>query len=188
LPQAAIEHQRAALALLWSMRNWRHSGFPHGNSISQPEIVKGVAPHATLAGVTAINLILAVLFSLTGVVCCILLMDRMKRRLQQVLGFAVSAAALFAIGLVPGLTGSVLPFALVFGIASFGVSFGPNAGTMVFAAETVPVSVRATGHGLSAGIAKLGAYLGALVSPVLLAGIGLRHTELIAGAFTWPAC
>jgi MFS transporter, PHS family, inorganic phosphate transporter len=84
---------------------------------------------------------------------------------------------------VPGLTSSVLPFALVFGMSSFFLAFGPNAGTMVFAAESFPVSIRSTGHGLSAGIAKLGAYIGALCSPILLANIGLPHTELIAALF-----
>ena len=52
---------------------------------------------------------------------------------------------------------------------------------MVFAAESFPTSVRTTGHGLSAGLGKVGAYIGALESPILLAHIGLRHTELIAG-------
>ena len=155
----------------------------YGNSISQPEIVKSIAPHASLAGVTAINLILAVLFSLTGVVVCILFMDRISRKLQQSIGLGVAGVALLAIGLVPGLTSSVLPFALVFGTSAFFLAFGPNAGTMVFAAESFPVSIRSTGHGLSAGIAKLGAYIGALCSPILLANIGLPHTELIAALF-----
>lgn len=155
----------------------------YGNSISQPQIVKGLAPHASLAGVTAINLILAVVFGLTGVAVCVLVMDRISRKLQQSLGLGVAAVALLAIGLVPGLTTSVLSFALVFGVSSFALNFGPNAGTMVFAAESFPVSVRSTGHGLSAGIAKLGAYIGALYAPVLLAHIGLRHTELIAALF-----
>jgi PHS family inorganic phosphate transporter-like MFS transporter len=155
----------------------------YGNSISQPEIVKSIAPNATDAGVTAINLILALLFSVTGVVCCVLLMDRVRRKAQQIIGFLVSAAALFAIGLVPGVSGSVLPFALVFGIAAFGVTLGPNAGTMVLAAESFPVNMRTTGHGVSAGLGKAGAYLGAMVGPILLAGIGLRPTETIAAAF-----
>jgi PHS family inorganic phosphate transporter-like MFS transporter len=153
----------------------------YGNSISQPEIVKQIAPGASLAGVAAINLMLAVLFSLTGVVVCVLVMDRMPRKLQQSIGLGVAGLALLAIGLVPGLTTSVLPFALVFGTSSFFLSFGPNAGTMVFAAESFPTSVRTTGHGLSAGLGKVGAYIGALESPILLAHIGLRHTELIAG-------
>lgn len=155
----------------------------YGNGISQPEIVKQIAPNASLAGVTAINLMLAVLFSLTGVIVCILVMDRIPRKLQQSIGFVVAGVALLAIGLVPGLTTSVLPFALVFGTSSFFLSFGPNAGTMVFAAESFPVSVRTTGHGLSAGLGKVGAYLGALEGPVLLAHLGLKHTELIAGLF-----
>jgi MFS family permease len=155
----------------------------YGNSISQPQIVKDIAPHASLAGVTAINLMLAVCFGLTGVIVCILVMDRIGRKLQQSVGFAVAGLALLAIGLVPGLTSSVLPFALVFGVSTFALDFGPNAGTMVFAAESFPVSVRSTGHGMSAGIGKIGAYIGALYAPILLAHIGLRDLELIAGLF-----
>lgn len=155
----------------------------YGNSISQPEIVKMMDPGASLAGVAAVNLILAVLFSVTGLIVAIALMDRIGRKLQQNLGFAISGVALLLIGLVPGLTASVLPFALFFGLASFGSTVGPNVGTMVFAAESFPVSIRSTGHGISAGVGKVGAYLGALFAPVLLAGIGLPKTEIIAGVF-----
>jgi MFS family permease len=155
----------------------------YGNSLSQPQIVKKIAPTATLAGVTAINLILALTFSVLGVICCVLLMDRIPRRFQQILGFTITGVALGVIGLIPSVTASVVPFTLVFGIAAFGVTLGPNACTMVFAAESFPVGVRATGHGVSAGIGKLGAYIGALYAPVLLANIGLRHTELIAAGF-----
>jgi MFS family permease len=153
----------------------------YGNSISQPKIVKMIAPHASLAGVAAINLMLAVVFGLTGVAVCIAVMDRISRKLQQSLGLGVAGLALILIGVVPGLTASVLPFTLVFGVSTFFLDFGPNAGTMVFAAESFPVSVRTTGHGISAGIGKVGAYIGALYSPIMLADIGLGHTELIMG-------
>ena len=176
--------RRLLLTLLGTAGAWfMYDVGVYGNNISQPQIVKSIAPHASLAGVTAINLMLAVVFSLTGVIACIWFMDRIGRRMQQCIGLGVAALALLAIGVVPGLTESVLSFALVFGVSQFFLSFGPNAGTMVFAAESFPVSVRSTGHGLSAGIAKLGAYIGALYAPVLLAHIGLRHTELIAALF-----
>jgi MFS transporter, PHS family, inorganic phosphate transporter len=179
-----LTNRRLVVTLLGTAGAWfAYDVAVYGNSISQPAIVKSIAPHATVAGVTAINLILAVLFSVTGVVCCVLLMDRVSRKGLQIAGFLVSGVALLAIGLVPGLSASVLPFALVFGLASFGTTLGPNAGTMVLSAESFPVSMRTTGHGLSAGFGKLGAYLGALASPLLLARIGLRDTEIIAAAF-----
>jgi hypothetical protein len=126
---------------------------------------------------------LSVGFTLTGALCCILVMDRMSRKLQQSVGLGVAGLALLAIGFVPGLTTSVLPFALVFGVSSFFLAFGPGTCTMAFAAESFPVSVRSTGHGLSAGLGKGGAYIGALGAPVLLAHLGLRHTEIIAALF-----
>ena len=129
------------------------------------------------------NLILAIAFSVTGLVFGICLMDRIPRRVQQITGLAVCGLALLAIGVIPAITTNVLLFVLVFGISSFGSTFGPSSTTMVLAAESFPVGVRATGHGLSAGIGKAGAYLGALATPVLLASMGLRSTEFIAGLF-----
>ena len=155
----------------------------YGNSISQPTIVDSIVPNPTLPEVTAINLILAIAFSVTGLVFGICLMDRIPRRVQQITGLAVCGLALLAIGVIPAITTNVLLFVLVFGISSFGSTFGPSSTTMVLAAESFPVGVRATGHGLSAGIGKAGAYLGALATPVLLASMGLRSTEFIAGLF-----
>ncbi|MCL2581721.1 MAG: MFS transporter [Streptosporangiales bacterium] len=153
----------------------------YGNSISQPKIVKMIDAHASIAGTAAINLIIAVLAGLTGTLVAIFVMDRIGRKLQQSLGLGVGGLALVLIGVAPAVTASVLPFALVFGVATFALDFGPNAGTMVFAAESFPDSVRTTGHGISAGIGKVGAYVGALLSPVMLASLGLKDTELIMG-------
>lgn len=155
----------------------------YGNSISQPTIVSSISSGTSPVTATAINLIIAVLFSVTGLCFGIYLMDRIPRRVQQMAGFAVCGLAMVAIGVVPSVAANVGLFAVVFGLSSFGSSFGPSPTTMVLAAESFPVSLRATGHGLSAGIAKAGAYLGALFAPTLLASIGLRHTELIAGVF-----
>ena len=52
-----------------------------------------------------------------------------------------------------------------------------------FSAEVYPTSVRATGHGISAGVAKLGAFIGVFVFPVLNATLGLRGTLLITFGF-----
>jgi hypothetical protein len=41
--------------------------------------------------------------------------------------------------------------------------------------------MRTTGHGISAGIGKLGAFIGVFVVPQLQKGIGLRGMLLVAG-------
>lgn len=51
---------------------------------------------------------------------------------------------------------------------------------MLLAAESYPTAMRSTFHGLSAGVAKVGAFAGALVVPLLLAGAGLRAVTLLA--------
>jgi MFS family permease len=45
--------------------------------------------------------------------------------------------------------------------------------------EIYPVSMRATGHGISAGVGKLGAFIGVFLFPVLSDSLGLRGTLLL---------
>jgi hypothetical protein len=53
--------------------------------------------------------------------------------------------------------------------------------TFVLPGELFPVSQRATGHGISAGIGKFGAFVGVFLFPVLSEHLGLRLTLLLAG-------
>jgi hypothetical protein len=86
--------------------------------------------------------------------------------------FAVIAA-------IPGLTTAVVPFLLVYGVSYFFTEFGPNMTTFVMPSELYPVSMRTTGHGISAGIGKLGAFIGVFLFPVLNSSFGLRGTLLL---------
>jgi nitrate/nitrite transporter NarK len=85
-------------------------------------------------------------------------MDRFGHRKLQFAGFAVMGACFAVIGLVPGMTTAVVPFLLAYGISYFFTEFGPNVTTFVLPGEVFPTRVRATGHGISAGIGKLGAF------------------------------
>ncbi|HEY5015978.1 MAG TPA: MFS transporter, partial [Streptosporangiaceae bacterium] len=102
------------------------------------------------------------------------------RRLQLI-GFVMMTLCFVVIGLVPGMTTAVLPFMIAYGISYFFTEFGPNMTTFVLPGELFPVSMRATGHGISAGIGKFGAFVGVFLFPVLQARLGLRHTLLLAG-------
>jgi MFS family permease len=77
------------------------------------------------------------------------------------------------------MTTAVLPFLAVYGLSYFFTEFGPNMTTFVMPGELYPVSVRATGHGISAGIGKLGAFVGVFLFPVLKDNLGLRGTLLL---------
>ena len=122
----------------------------------------------------AVNAILVVTFSLIGAIAGLLVLDRIPRRMLQTVGFALCASSMLLITIVPSLSATVVPFAAVFGLSLFGVAFGPNYTTMLLAAESYPTTVRSTFHGLSAGIAKIGAFAGALIVPLLLSSHGLR--------------
>ena len=93
-------------------------------------------------------------------------MDRIGHRRLQLIGFAVIAGAFVALGAIPRLThcGAV---PLVFGLSYFFVEFGPNTTTFVLPSEVFPVSMRTTGHGIAAGIGKLGAFIGVFLVPEL---------------------
>ena len=44
------------------------------------------------------------------------------------------------------------------------------------------MSLRATGHGISAGVGKFGAFIGVFLFPVLETSLGLRGTLLLTAA------
>jgi MFS transporter, PHS family, inorganic phosphate transporter len=92
------------------------------------------------------------------------------------------AVAFLAIGLIPGVTKAVVPFVLLYGVSYFFTQFGPNTTTFVYPAEIFPVEVRTTGHGISAGAGKVGAFIGAFLFPMFLASsMGMRGAMVIAG-------
>ena len=78
------------------------------------------------------------------------------------------------IALVPGMITVVVPFLLVCGVSYIFTEFGPNMTTFVMPSEVYPVSMRATGHGISAGIGKLGVFVGVFLFPLLQSSLGLR--------------
>jgi hypothetical protein len=51
--------------------------------------------------------------------------------------------------------------------------------TFVMPSEVFPVTMRATGHGISAGVGKLGAFIGVFLFPLLEPSLGLRGTLLL---------
>jgi len=106
-------------------------------------------------------------------------MDRIGHRRLQLTGFVMMGLCFAVIALVPGMTTAVLPFLVAYGISYFFTEFGPNMTTFVMPGELYPVSVRATGHGISAGVGKFGAFIGVFLFPVLQDSFGLRGTLLL---------
>jgi MFS transporter, PHS family, inorganic phosphate transporter len=98
------------------------------------------------------------------------------------LGFTMMSLMFLLLGFVPGATTVVVPFVLLYGVSYFFTEFGPNTTTFIYPAELFPTDVRTTGHGISAGAGKLGAFAGAFLFPDFLdSSIGLTGAMIIAG-------
>ena len=106
-------------------------------------------------------------------------MDHFGHRKLQLTGFVMMGACFAVIGLVPGMTTMIVPFLLAYGLSYFFTEFGPNVTTFVLPGELFPTRLRATGHGISAGIGKLGAFIGVFLLPVLQSSLGLRGSLLL---------
>lgn len=178
----ALRSRSFRLTLLGTAGSWFFFNVAvYGNSVSQPLLINSIAPHTSIVTNVAINVALVVCFSLVAALVGLALLDRVGRKPLQIVGFSLSALSMALIAAIPGLTSTVTPFALVFGLSLFGIAVGPNYTTMLLAAESYPTAIRSTAHGISAGTAKVGAFLGALITPVALAHLGLRPTVLFAG-------
>lgn len=154
----------------------------YGNTLSLPVILKNVDATATLETKLLWSLGMFVIFAVPGYLLAVARMDRIGHRLLQFVGFAVMAVCFFVLAIVPALTQNVAPFLTIFGLSYFFVQFGPNMTTFVLPSEVFPVSMRTTGHGVAAGIGKLGAFVGVFLVPVLQDHIGLRGLLAVAGA------
>jgi MFS transporter, PHS family, inorganic phosphate transporter len=153
----------------------------YGNTISTPQIITLISPHASQMTTIAVELAIFVVAAVPGYILAIARMDRIGHRKLQLIGFVAMGACFVVIGVVPGMTTVVAPFLLVYGVSYFFAEFGPNMTTFVLPGEVFPTEVRATGHGISAGIGKLGAFIGVFLFPVLQDSLGLHGTLLLTG-------
>jgi PHS family inorganic phosphate transporter-like MFS transporter len=154
----------------------------YGNTLSLPAILKEVNPTASLETKLLWSLGMFAIFAVPGYLLAVAKMDRIGHRRLQFIGFSVMAASFLVLAIVPALTQHVAPFLAILGLSYFFIQFGPNMTTFVLPSEIFPVSMRTTGHGLAAGIGKLGAFVGVFLVPVLQDHIGLRGLLVVAGA------
>jgi sugar phosphate permease len=178
-----LSDRRFLLTLLGTAGAWFVFDYAYyGNAVSAPKIVLQVlGKGATLQESLLFNLLIFSVFAVPGYILACLFMDRIGHRRLQLIGFPAMGAMFLMIALIPGVTSATAPFLLLFGASYFFAEFGPNTTTFVMAAECYPTSVRTTGHGLSAGIAKLGAFMGVYLFPQISNAFGL------AGALKFAA-
>ena len=154
----------------------------YGNSISQPEILKLLSPHASLLHNTLVQLAIVCVFAVPGYIVAVMFMDKTGRKSIQLFGFFMMALMFLIIGLVPAVVKHAWPFLILYGISYFFTEFGPNMTTFIYPAELFPTDVRTTAHGISAGAGKMGAFAGAFLFPDFLAVTdGINRAMTIAG-------
>jgi MFS transporter, PHS family, inorganic phosphate transporter len=177
-----LKNRRLLMWLIGTAGAWALLDFAYyGNTISSPEILKLLNPHATLLHNTLIQLAIFAVFAVPGYIIAIALLDKTGRKSIQILGFSMMGLMFLLIGVIPAVTKYAAPFLILYGISYLFTEFGPNTTTFIYPAEIFPVEVRTTGHGISAGFGKMGAFAGAFLFPDMLASsLGIRGAEVIA--------
>jgi MFS family permease len=171
-----LSDRRMLLLIVGTAGTWFLFDYAYyGNTLSLPSILKEVAPHASLEVKLLWTLGIFVVFAVPGYLLAIARMDRIGHRRLQFIGFAIMALCFVVLGAFPALTTTVAPFLLIFGLSYFFTEFG-------MPSEVFPVSMRTTGHGIAAGIGKLGAFVGVFLVPQLQKQVSLRGMLLVAGA------
>jgi MFS family permease len=172
-----LSNPKYLLYLLGTAGSWFVFDYAYyGNSVSAPLIVKSVLGKSgahVLTEAIALQLIIFTVFAVPGYYLAANFMDRIGHKRLQIIGFAIMGLAFLAIGIIPHVTTEILPFMLLFGVSYFFAEFGPNETTFVLAGEVYPTAARSTGHGLSAGIAKFGAFLGVFIFPIVKKSFGV---------------
>jgi len=132
-------------------------------------------------GAAVIDLLLVV-----GFMLAIVLVRKVSRVALQIVGFLG-----MALGLLMAAASSLYPahsagqMGMIFGgfmVFNALMNMGPNSTTYLLSGETFPTSIRATGAGFAASMAKLGAVLGTFFFPILKAEIGIPKLLILLAA------
>lgn len=131
---------------------------------------------------------------IVGVVCAMLLSDKIGRITLQVFGFIGCAAGLLLASLSLDFTGEKRTFLIFLGFMLFNFmnSIGPSSQTYLLAGEVFPTAIRGKGLGFAAAVGKIGAVATAFLFPLLLDAVGtqpllygLVGASILGAAVTW---
>ncbi|KAF9434529.1 Inorganic phosphate transporter pho84 [Entomortierella beljakovae] len=120
------------------------------------------------------QVIIVLLGAIPGYWVTVFTIERLGRIKIQVLGFIMSCVLFCVLGFAYEPIKSYSPalFVFLFALTQFFQNFGPNATTFIIPGEVFPTRYRSTGHGISAGMGKLGA---------IVAQIGFSKMKDIGG-------
>ncbi|KAF4963423.1 hypothetical protein F66182_18125, partial [Fusarium sp. NRRL 66182] len=143
--------------------------FFYGNKLFQSQFITVILPHESSIMPNYLYNLLNIGVSLVGYYLASFLIDNKfyGRKWMQQIGFLMC----FILFVVPGFHYNyytskehIKEFQAMYFLSSFFNQFGPNCVTFLVAAECFPAPIRASAHGFSAAMGKLGALIAAIVS------------------------
>ena len=140
----------------------------YGTTVSTPIVINLFSPKTSVTTNMLYTLLIFVVAALPGYIVAAFTIDRIGRKVMQLLGFGMMFLFFGLLFVFPAWTKIAAPFLICYGLAYFFTEFGPNVTTFVYPAEIFPVTVRTTAHGFAAGVGKFGAFIGAFIFPLLL--------------------
>ena len=153
----------------------------YGNTISTPLVLAKLSPNSSIFEHTLTNLLVFVAVAVPGYLMSTLLLDRIGHRRLQLIGFFAMAVIFTSLGAISSSLANAEVFFILFAASYFFIEFGPNVTTFVIPSEVFPVGARATGHGISSSIAKVGAFIGVYAFPIIARDLGIKGAILFAG-------
>lgn len=145
----------------------------YGNSVSMMLILKSLNSTGSLLKEMILSAALLFVFAIPGYILSARYVDKIGRTVLQILGFGMMGTMYLLIALLPNVSSHISVFMMIFGISYFFVNFGPNTTTFLISSEIYPANLRATAHGISAAVGKMGAFTGAILMPSVLEIYGL---------------
>ncbi|KAK9474734.1 major facilitator superfamily domain-containing protein [Dipodascopsis tothii] len=142
--------------------------FFYGNKLFQSEFIAVINPNAKGVMMSWLYNLINIGVSLAGYYLASFLIDNKMfgRKNMMMLGFLMD----FVLFVIPGFhykyyteSEHITAFQAMYYLSSFFNQFGPNCVTFLVAAEVFPTQVRATAHGFSAAMGKLGALMASVM-------------------------
>lgn len=175
-----LMNKKLMLTLFGTAGSWFLLDYAYyGNTISTPMVLNSFSSNISLGTKTIYTLLIFALFALPGYILSIALVDKIGRKPIQLIGFIVMGISFLLIGLMPEIEKQIGVFFVIYGISYFFTEFGPNTTTFIIPSELFPTEYRTTGHGISAGIGKVGAFAGTLLFPIIISSVGFNTTFVI---------
>lgn len=152
----------------------------YGIGLFTPSILHELAGHLSFtshADSAILNTLMINSFVMLGAFISIFVIKHYSIISLQRLGFFMAFIRLVLVSLSPAHYIGIMFFGFI--LFNFFINLGPGITTYYLPAVLYPSDIRASGHGLASGIAKLGAFIGTLLLPILQSILGIKATILL---------